>query len=72
LKENEPEIYHAAAHICEYTDWMTHRLTGEWTASINIASLRWYYDRNNGYIATYPQMRDLMHDVAQHVAGRKG
>ena len=23
------------------------------------------------YIATYPQMRDLMHDVAQHVAGRK-
>jgi FGGY-family pentulose kinase len=48
LKENEPDIYHAATHICEYTDWMTHRLTGEWTASINIASLRWYYDRNNG------------------------
>jgi hypothetical protein len=24
------------------------------------------------YIATYLQMRDLMHDVAQHVAGRKG
>ena len=23
------------------------------------------------YIATYPQMRDLMHDVTQHVAGRK-
>ena len=48
LKENEPDIYSAATHICEYTDWMTHRLTGEWTASINIASLRWYYDRNNG------------------------
>jgi FGGY-family pentulose kinase len=48
LKENEPDIYNAATHICEYTDWMTHRLTGEWTASINIASLRWYYDRNNG------------------------
>src|SRR5260370_5289441 len=27
---------------------MTSRLTGEWTASISIASLRWYYDRNNG------------------------
>jgi FGGY-family pentulose kinase len=48
LKENEPDIYHAATHICEYTDWMIHRLTGERTASINIASLRWYYDRNNG------------------------
>ncbi len=48
LKENEPEMYHAATHICEYTDWMTHRLTGEWTASVNIATLRWYYDRDNG------------------------
>src|SRR6059058_3609490 len=48
LKEHEPDIYRAATHICEYTDWMIHRLTGEWTASINIASLRWYYDRNKG------------------------
>ena len=48
LKENEPEVYAAASHICEYTDWMTHRLTGEWTTSVNIASLRWYYDRDNG------------------------
>src|ERR1700730_435120 len=37
LKENEPHIYEAARHICEYTDWMTHRLTGEWTASVNVA-----------------------------------
>jgi len=48
IKENEPEIYTAAHHICEYTDWLTHRLTGEWTASINTASIRWYYDRNEG------------------------
>jgi len=48
LKENEPDVYAAAQHICEYTDWMTHRLTGEWTASVNIASLSWNYDRNNG------------------------
>ena len=48
LKENESGIYRAATHICEFTDWMIHRLTGEWTASINIASLRWYYDRDNG------------------------
>lgn len=48
LKENEPDTYSAAKRICEYTDWMTHRLTGEWTASINNTSIRWYYDRNEG------------------------
>lgn len=48
IKENEPETYAAARHICEYTDWLTHRLTGEWTASVNTASIRWYYDRNEG------------------------
>jgi FGGY-family pentulose kinase len=48
LKENEPETYKEAETVCEYTDWMTHRLTGEWTASINNASNRWYYDRDEG------------------------
>src|SRR5260370_30600921 len=48
LKENEPDTYAAAKHICEYTDWLTHRLTGEWAASINTTSAKWYYDRNAG------------------------
>src|SRR5918997_1032829 len=48
LKENEPDAYNNSARICEYTDWITHRLTGEWTASINNVSNRWYYDRNEG------------------------
>jgi FGGY-family pentulose kinase len=48
LKENEPDTYENAKHVCEYTDWMTHRLTGEWTASINNASAKWYHDRNEG------------------------
>lgn len=48
LKRHEPEIYDAAEHVCEYTDWLMHRLTGEWTASINNASIRWYYDRAAG------------------------
>src|SRR2546421_3445864 len=69
LKENEPDIYNAATHICEYTDWMTHRLTGEWTASINIASLRWYYDRNNGGFSPslYPavELDDLLEQFPQ-------
>lgn len=48
LKENEPENYDNAGRICECLDWITHRLTGEWTASINTASFRWYYDRDEG------------------------
>lgn len=48
LKRHEPEVYDAAAHFCEYTDWLIHRLTGEWTASIDNTSIRWYYDRNSG------------------------
>ena len=48
LKEYEPETYNSARRVCEYTDWMTHRLTGEWTASINNVSIRWYYDRDEG------------------------
>ncbi|MGH3145730.1 MAG: FGGY family carbohydrate kinase, partial [Rubrobacter sp.] len=48
LKENEPDTYENAEHVCECLDWVTRRLTGEWTASINTASFRWYYDRNEG------------------------
>ena len=48
LKENEPENYNDARHICECQDWLNHRLTGEWVASINNASARWYYDRDTG------------------------
>ena len=48
LKENEPDTYESAERICEYVDWMTHRLTGEWTASINTAGIRGYHDRNEG------------------------
>ena len=48
VKENEPDIYNNARHFCEYTDWMTHKLSGEWTASINNASAKWYHDRDAG------------------------
>lgn len=50
IKENEPELYREAARICECTDWVNNRLTGEWTSSINIASAKYYYDRDaSGY-----------------------
>jgi ribulose kinase len=48
LKRHEPDVYDAAARFCEYTDWLIHRLTGEWTASINNASIRWFCDRDQG------------------------
>lgn len=48
VKENEPEVYENAKLFCEYTDWMVHKLTGEWTASVNNASSKWYYDRDAG------------------------
>ncbi|RME49637.1 MAG: xylulose kinase [Chloroflexi bacterium] len=48
LKENEPETYRQAVYIGEFIDWLTLRLTGEWTASINNTAIRWYYDRAEG------------------------
>lgn len=44
LKRNEPENYHAAFRICEYQDYLTFKLTGEWAASLDNVGLRWHYD----------------------------
>jgi FGGY-family pentulose kinase len=48
LKEEEPEVFERARHITECGDWATHRLTGEWTGSINMASAKFYFDRDTG------------------------
>lgn len=48
LKEKEPETYARARYIGDYIDWLTQRLTGEWVASVNTASIRGYYDRSAG------------------------
>ena len=48
IKENEPEVYRQARHICDCGDWLIQRLTGEWTSSINMASSKYYYDRDEG------------------------
>jgi len=52
LKDHEREHYAAAARICDCGDWATHRLTGEWKGSINFASSKFFYDRDEG---GYPQ-----------------
>ncbi len=48
IKEGEPEIYDRARHICDCGDWLINRLTGEWAGSINMASSKFYYDRDAG------------------------
>ncbi len=48
LKRNQPEIYERAEVICEGTDWLMHRLTGRWTASLNCATCKWNYANPEG------------------------
>jgi len=48
LKENEPDTFKKAYRIVDAPDWLTFRLTGEWTLNINTAAHRAYYDRDNG------------------------
>ncbi|ARU01762.1 ribulokinase [Yoonia vestfoldensis] len=52
LKRNEPEIYDKAHRICEYQDYMTYHLTGEWAASLDNVGLRWHYRNRDGGWAT--------------------
>lgn len=48
LKRNEPEVYGKAARVVECTDWMMHRLTGDWTLSLNHVAVKWNYARPDG------------------------
>lgn len=48
LKEHEPENYERAVHLVDAPDWVTYKLTGEWTTNINSAALRMYYNRDKG------------------------
>lgn len=48
IKENEPDVYIKAAHICEFQDWVNYQLTGEYVGSINNTTVRWYFDSRKG------------------------
>ncbi|HUT74598.1 MAG TPA: FGGY-family carbohydrate kinase [Armatimonadota bacterium] len=48
LKENEPRVYEKAERIAEVTDWLMFRLTGRWTASLNVATCKWNYATPEG------------------------
>ncbi len=43
LKANQPELYEQADLVCEGTDWLMHRLTGRWAASLNNVTCKWNY-----------------------------
>ncbi len=48
IKEREPDTFEKARHICDCNDWLINRLTGEWKSSVNIASAKFFYDRDAG------------------------
>lgn len=48
VKRHEPEVYSAAKTVFEFTDWLAFRLTGERTVNIDTATIRWFYNVNEG------------------------
>lgn len=40
LQQNEPQLYATARYICEYQDYINHKLTGRMCGSVNNASVR--------------------------------
>ncbi len=48
LRDNEPQTYEAASYILDCADWVTQRLTGERTGSINTTTCKYYFDRDTG------------------------
>jgi FGGY-family pentulose kinase len=43
LKRHRPELYRSTEVLMEALDWLTFRLTGEWTASLCQTTNSWYY-----------------------------
>ncbi len=48
IKEKKPELWNKATRVYECADWLMYKLTGRYTASINCASARWYYNSEEG------------------------
>ena len=48
IKENEPETLAKATVVCEYQDWLNHKMTGRWASSLNNVSVRWHYSSRHG------------------------
>jgi ribulokinase len=48
LKEHEPDIFKRVTYLCEFQDYMNHKLTGRMVGSLNNVSIRWHYDKSRG------------------------
>lgn len=48
LKRYEPEVYSKAIWLVDGVDFLTYRLTGHWTASLNTVTAKWNYVRPLG------------------------
>lgn len=48
IKENRPQIWKKTENLCESMDWITWKMTGNWTASIANATRKWNYSTELG------------------------
>ena len=70
FQENEPELFHKTAHICECHDYLAYQMTGELASSLNAATIRWHYDsRENGWPVDFYAMLGL-EDLLEKIPSR--
>ncbi len=71
IKKNEPDLWNKATRFYECADWLIYKLTGKFTASINCASARWYYNsEEGGYPADFYEkigLEDLIQKLPSQV-----
>ena len=48
LKRNQRDVYDRSDRLVECTDWLMHKLTGEWTLSLNHVAVKWNYSKPDG------------------------
>lgn len=48
IKKHRQEDYARAEKVCDYADWISFKLTGNWTSNLSSVASRWYYDSLNG------------------------
>jgi ribulose kinase len=50
LKEEDPQVWQRARHLCDCQDYLNFKMTGRMVANITSASTRWHYNsRRGGY-----------------------
>jgi FGGY-family pentulose kinase len=70
VKRNEPSVYAAASTIFEQTDWLVLRLTGQRTANIDCATIRWFYNSKEGGFPTSLYHSMGLDDLVEKIPSR--